>query len=337
MQANPASEKSSHISNNRPIVETGQYLTFSLGDELFAVGILVIKEIIQFGQLTTVPMMPSYIRGVINLRGAVVPVIDLYARFGLGTSTVGKRTCIVIIEINNEGETHDIGIMVDAVSAVIDIASDQIEPAPTFGSSVRNDFIEGMGKVNDRFVIILDVVCTFSVSELASLENLQSSEHNNATRNFPKNNPNGENRGKKTQLLSDKTIKLAQESWAKTIPIAAQAANLFYSGLFVRDPSLKALFHGDMVIQGEKLMKMIGFAVSKLNDLDSLIPELHGLGRRHATYGVQASHYETVGAAFLDTLKQGLGDDFTEPVRDAWVSVYGVLSKVMTEATFSAS
>jgi purine-binding chemotaxis protein CheW len=149
--------------------ESGQYLTFSLGDEVFAVGILVIKEIIQFGQLTTVPLMPPYIRGVINLRGAVVPVIDLYARFGRGTAPVGKRTCIVIIEVKHEGESHDIGIMVDAVSAVIEIAQDQIEPAPSFGSSVRTDFIEGMGKVNDQFVIILDVARTFSVGELAAL------------------------------------------------------------------------------------------------------------------------------------------------------------------------
>jgi purine-binding chemotaxis protein CheW len=152
------------------VTESRQYLTFSLGEEVFAAGILVIKEIIQFGQLTTVPMMPSYIRGVINLRGAVVPVIDLYARFGRGDAAVGKRSCIVIIEVMQEEESHVIGIMVDAVSAVIDIATDQIEPAPSFGASVRTDFIEGMGKVDDKFVIILDVRRTFSVGELAEME-----------------------------------------------------------------------------------------------------------------------------------------------------------------------
>lgn len=150
--------------------DASQYLTFYLADELFAVGILVIKEIIQYGQLTTVPLMPSYIRGVINLRGAVVPVIDLYARFGRGTATVGKRTCIVIIEVRHEDESIDIGIMVDAVSAVIDISEQQIEPPPTFGSSVRTDFIQGMGKLNEQFVIILDVAKTFSLGELAALE-----------------------------------------------------------------------------------------------------------------------------------------------------------------------
>jgi purine-binding chemotaxis protein CheW len=97
-------------------------------------------------------------------------VIDLYARFGRGDAAVGKRSCIVIIEVMQEEESHVIGIMVDAVSAVIDIATDQIEPAPSFGASVRTDFIEGMGKVDDKFVIILDVRRTFSVDELAEME-----------------------------------------------------------------------------------------------------------------------------------------------------------------------
>ena len=169
MQTTLARDKNEITSKVSQEVESSQYLTFSLADELFAVGILAIKEIIQYGQLTSVPLMPPYIRGVINLRGAVVPVIDLYARFGHGSANVGKRTCIVILEVIHEGESNDIGIMVDAVSAVIDIAADQIEPAPTFGSSVRTDFIQGMGKVNDQFVIILDVERTFSVDELAEI------------------------------------------------------------------------------------------------------------------------------------------------------------------------
>jgi len=155
--------------------ENNQYLTFSLGDELFAVGILVIKEIIQFGQLTIVPMMPSYIRGVINLRGAVVPVIDLHARFDRGSPPVGKRTCVVIIEVRNGVDVQDVGIMVDAVSAVIDISTDQIEPPPMFGATVRTDFIEGIGKVNEQFVIILDVKRAFLFEELVAMESMRSS------------------------------------------------------------------------------------------------------------------------------------------------------------------
>jgi purine-binding chemotaxis protein CheW len=136
---------------------------------MFALGILTIKEIIQFAQLTTVPLMPDAIRGVINLRGSVVPVIDLSARLGRGVAGVGRRTCIVIIEIEYDDERFDIGVMVDAVSAVIDLEQDKIEAAPHFGASVRTDFIEGMAKINGGFIVILDIGRTFSVDELAQI------------------------------------------------------------------------------------------------------------------------------------------------------------------------
>lgn len=144
-----------------------QYLTFVLGGETFAIAITGVKEIIEYGDVTVVPMVPAFIRGVINLRGAVVPVVDLAARFGKRVSSVTKRTCIVIIEVGAAGEKQDVGMMVDAVSAVLDIASDAIEPAPAFGANIRTDFIGGMGKVDGKFVIILDVDHVLSVEEMA--------------------------------------------------------------------------------------------------------------------------------------------------------------------------
>lgn len=149
--------------------EEAQYLTFLLGKEMFAFDILGIKEIIEFGNLTSVPMMPEFIRGVINLRGAVVPVVDLSARFGRAASVVTRRSCIVIIEAESEGERQDIGVMVDAVSEVLEIPAAEIEPAPSFGVKIRADFINGMGKVNDKFVIILDAIKVLSVNEMAML------------------------------------------------------------------------------------------------------------------------------------------------------------------------
>jgi purine-binding chemotaxis protein CheW len=149
--------------------EQGQYLTFMLGGEVFAIGILAIKEIIEYGQLTTVPMMPESIRGVINLRGAVVPVIDLSARFGRSPSQTTRRTCIVIIEVQGEDERQVVGVIVDAVNAVLEIPATDVEPAPSFGTGVRTDFIRGMGKIDDRFVIILNVDRVLSVVELAVL------------------------------------------------------------------------------------------------------------------------------------------------------------------------
>lgn len=150
--------------------ERQQYLTFMLGGEVFAMGILSIKEIIEYGQLTEVPRMPAFIRGVINLRGAVVPVIDLGSRFGKQPTLIGRRTCIVIIEVDSgEGGTQDIGVMVDAVNEVLEIPASEIEPAPSFGANIRADFINGMGKVNDRFVIILDVDHVLSLEEMTAL------------------------------------------------------------------------------------------------------------------------------------------------------------------------
>ncbi len=153
--------------------DTHQYLTFTLGSEMFAVGILNVKEIIEYGNLTEIPMMPGFIRGVINLRGAVVPVVDLAARFSHGKiSQVQRRTCIVIVEVTQEDAKHDIGIMVDAVSEVLEIQANEIEPPPSFGAKIRADFIAGMGKINSKFVIILQIDRVLSVDEMAVLANI---------------------------------------------------------------------------------------------------------------------------------------------------------------------
>lgn len=153
-----------------------QYLTFMLGSEMFAVGTMSVKEIIEYGQLTAVPMMPSFIRGVINLRGAVVPVIDLGARFGRTASDITRRTSIVIVEVPSEDGQQDIGVVVDAVSAVLEIAPSEIEPAPAFGAKIRADFMAGMGKVNGRFVILLDVGKVLSVDDIATLASAAGQE-----------------------------------------------------------------------------------------------------------------------------------------------------------------
>lgn len=147
-----------------------QYLTFMLGGEMFAIGILAIKEIIEYGNVTEVPMMPPFIRGVINLRGAVVPVVDLSARFGRQRSALTKRTCIVIIEVKSDEDKHDVGVVVDAVSEVLEIPAGEIEPPPSFGARIRADFIAGMGKVNGKFVILLNVNNVLSMDDLAMLD-----------------------------------------------------------------------------------------------------------------------------------------------------------------------
>jgi purine-binding chemotaxis protein CheW len=174
------SAKSARTAAVAPVADSApqQYLTFTLGGEMFAVAILNVKEIIEYGTVTEIPMMPGFIRGVINLRGAVVPVIDLSCRFGGKSSQVARRTCIVIVELEQEDQKHDIGVMVDAVSEVLEIPLADIEPPPSFGAKIRTDFISGMGKVGGRFVIILDVARVLSVEEIAMLTQIGESTSN---------------------------------------------------------------------------------------------------------------------------------------------------------------
>jgi len=160
------------FARNKPpevVVESRQFLTFLVGSESFAMPIDHIREIIEFGGLTEIPLMPSFLRGVINLRGAVVPVIDLSVRFGRTPTIFAKRTCIIIMELEQDEQSLLLGVMVDAVSAVLTLDATSIEPRPSFGAGIRAAFIEGMIRVNERFVVVLDVREVLSVDELSSL------------------------------------------------------------------------------------------------------------------------------------------------------------------------
>ncbi|RKR14269.1 hemoglobin-like flavoprotein [Maribacter vaceletii] len=137
--------------------------------------------------------------------------------------------------------------------------------------------------------------------------------------------------------MEEKTISLVQESFEKVKPIASTAAEIFYTKLFELDPALKPLFPSDqekMAMQGNKLMTMLGSAVAGLSNLEMLVPVLENLGKKHVEYKVEPSHYNTVGAALLDTLSVGLGDDFTPEVKEAWTLVYGTMSDVMIKASY---
>jgi chemotaxis signal transduction protein len=150
-----------------------QYLTFFLSGEEYAVNIQKIKEIIEYTTVTKVPKVPEWIRGVINLRGSVVPVVDLSARFGLGERPVTKTTCIVVLEVEQDSERTVIGVIVDAVNQVIDLSPDDIEEPPSFGTRVRLDYLFGMGKLGKKFVLILNIDCVLSHSELLTVSAVQ--------------------------------------------------------------------------------------------------------------------------------------------------------------------
>ena len=152
------------------ITETRQYLTFKLTGEVFAVDVAKVREILEFSTITKVPRTPAFMRGVINLRGSVVPVMDMRLKFGMAETEKTINTCIVVVEVESGGETLVVGALADSVQEVFELEPGQIEPAPRIGTKLDTDFILGMGKHGDQFIMILDIDRVFSGEELACLE-----------------------------------------------------------------------------------------------------------------------------------------------------------------------
>ncbi len=156
--------------NVQGITQTSQYLTFKLDNEIYAMDITIVHEVLDTIHITKVPQMPDFMRGVINLRGVVVPVVDLRLKFGLEKATSLKQTCIVIIEIVLDGEETILGILVDSVQEVISLEPEQIDPPPRIGTRLKTEFIKGMGKKDNEFIIILKTTKVFSTQELAIIQ-----------------------------------------------------------------------------------------------------------------------------------------------------------------------
>lgn len=152
------------------INEIRQYLTFQLGEEIFALDVATVREVLDFTTLTEVPRTPAFMRGVINLRGSVVPVVDLRLAFGMSRTEKTVNTCIVVVEVHIDGETLIIGALADSVEEVIDLEPEQIQPPPSVGTAIRTDFIQGMGRRESTFLMILDIDRVFSPDELNLLK-----------------------------------------------------------------------------------------------------------------------------------------------------------------------
>lgn len=155
------------------IVETTQYLTFKLDEEIFALDIAKVREVLDYTKITKVPRTPEFMRGVINLRGSVVPVVDMRLKFGMTKTDKTVNTCIIIVEITLAGETIVLGALADAVHEVMDLEPGQIEPAPKIGTRLKTDFIRGMGRHGDAFIIILDIDKVFSSDELSLVQDAE--------------------------------------------------------------------------------------------------------------------------------------------------------------------
>lgn len=158
------------------ITETVQYLTFKLAEEIFALDVAKVREILEYTTITKVPQTPDFMRGVINLRGSVVPVVDLRLKFGMAKTEQTVNTCIIVVEVNMDGETTVLGALADSVQEVIEMEPEQIEPAPHIGTSLNTDFIKGMGKHDGNFIMILDIDRVFTNEELEAVQGGSLSE-----------------------------------------------------------------------------------------------------------------------------------------------------------------
>jgi purine-binding chemotaxis protein CheW len=152
------------------ITETTQFLTFRLEEEIFSIDISKVREVLDFTSITKVPRTPEFMRGVINLRGSVVPVVDMRLKFGMSKTERTVNTCIIIVEISVDGDTTVLGALADSVQEVIELEPQQIEPAPRIGTRLRTEFIRGMGKRDEQLLIILDIDKIFSVDELSLVQ-----------------------------------------------------------------------------------------------------------------------------------------------------------------------
>ncbi len=161
--------------NLSEISSTLQYLTFMLGEEMFALDIAKVREVLEFTNVTKVPKTPEFMRGVINLRGAVVPVVDMRLKFGMPKSEATINTCVVIVETELDGEVTALGALVDSVQEVFELEPENIEPPPKIGTRLKTEFIKGMGKKDDEFIIILDIDKVFSSDELTVVQNVSES------------------------------------------------------------------------------------------------------------------------------------------------------------------
>lgn len=158
------------------ITETVQYLTFKLADEIFALDVAKVREILEYTSITKVPQTPEFMRGVINLRGSVVPVIDLRLKFGMESTEQTINTCIIVVEVTLEGDTTVLGALADSVQEVVEMEPEQIEPAPHIGTRLNTDFIKGMGKHDENFIMILDIDRVFSEQEMAAVQDAGGGE-----------------------------------------------------------------------------------------------------------------------------------------------------------------
>ncbi len=309
-----------------------KFITFEARGGLFGLGVDNIREIRAWAPVTRMPNVPHYMLGVINLRGAILPVMDLAARVGWEATEATGRHAIIVAQLGDKS----CGIIVESVSDIVDLDTETLQPVPSsLAGGFDADAIDGIAPINDRLVLVLNPAFLLSTSDSrpAPCAEAATRIHRDDSTPVPFRRQHSK---PKDNSMTPEQIDLVQSSWAKVAPIADQAADIFYGHLFENNPAVRSMFSEDMSKQKKALMGMLAVAVNGLDKLDTILPAVQELGRRHVAYGAMPEHYGAVAGSLLHTLGAGLGNDFTPEVKEAWTAAYNTLASVMIDAAKEA-
>ena len=293
---------------------TRQFVAVGLGDRHYVIDIYSVREIRGWTSATPVPDSPPAIIGIVNLRGAIVPIIDVQICFGEPQTNPDSSHVVVIVSIKDQL----VGLLVDTVSDIITVGTETLQEMPSLDRNAGPRIVPEVVNHDGRLLGVIDLERLVDREILSQVTAVRATSPATSTAS--------------KEILPAAQVALVQESFAKVVPIAAQAAEMFYDRLFQLDPELRPLFKGDMKEQGKKLMSALGVVVSNLKQPEKIIGTIQEMGKRHGGYGVKAPHYDTVGQALLWTLEQGLGPAFTPETRAAWAAAYGVVADTMKKA-----
>ncbi len=298
-------------------------IEFELAGESYGVEISTVREIIRLQEITRVPGVPDVVEGIINLRGVVVPIVDLRKRRGVTVTEQGDDSRVIVTEIDQAL----VGVLVDAVTGVIRMSAGDLQPLSKHAQTEDSDYLEGVAQFDERLVVLVNIVRAL---ERESLHNVKWDGEVVATAIEAASAEVTADEPKEGLPLK---IELLETSFEALKPRGDELVEYFYDQLFEQYPSVLPLFEGaDMQKQQGKLLSALATVVTSLRTPEVLVPHLQELGRKHVAYGAEPAHYDAVGQVLLESMAAIAGDLWNDELLAAWAEAYGIVSSVMIEA-----
>jgi len=292
-----------------------QYFTFILNDQEYGVDILRVQEIRGWTSVRKMPNLPEYIKGVIDLRGTVVPIIDLSERFGMGGKEYSSLTVVIILKVYSSSSDKEkiMGLVVDSVSDVYDIPPLEIKPAPDLGGNIDTDYIKGLATVDGKMVLLIDIDHLLGEDLPAKIDN-------------PMKKTVTSEQDQKSALKVD----ILRSSFAALAPQGEELVRRFYQELFKKYPDVEPMFeNATLEDQEKKLLGALQLVIDNLNDSEQLKAALQNLGAKHQAYGAVAAHYDAVAGVLLSVMKEMAGDLWTAETSGAWMTALTDVKEIM--------